>query len=109
MVYCQVYFFKNGGAFKLGRGYFIMSCAKWNGQFVSLLFIISHESIDSFRDGTKVVILKLLAFCRCMAKHSSSCHDNIGTGIGKSCINNKIFLFPAKGRSYSSYIFVEIL
>ena len=96
----KVHFFKNRSTFKLCRCYFIVTGAQEEYLIYRLRSQNPHESIDSFRNGTKIMIFQLLSFCRAMTKNGSAAKYQVRPCIEQSFINNKIFLFPTKGWSY---------
>ena len=64
MIYCKIYFFKNWRKLILIRCNFIMSCFNGNTQIHTFLLQITHKIEHSGRYRTKIMIIKLLPFCR---------------------------------------------
>src|SRR5437016_6968570 len=109
MIDTQVHLFKDRCTFKLRGRHFVMPRAQRNTKLVSLPFIIPHERVYSFRNGTKIVVFELLTFCGAMTKHSSAAKHKIRPCIMQSLIDDKIFLLPSKSGSYPGYVLVEII
>jgi hypothetical protein len=70
---------------------------------------IPHKSVYTFRYGSKIMIIQLLAFGRCMSKNSSAGKQKIRSCICEACINYKIFLFPTQRCIYFGNILIKIL
>src|SRR5688572_15739755 len=109
MIHGQVHFFKYRGTLKLAGCYFIVTRTKRNTQLITLIFKVAHKGIYPFRNGTKIMVLQLLAFSGAMAKYSTTTHDQVRAGIEKSFVHYEVLLFPSQGWCYSLYIPVEIV
>ena len=72
-------------------------------------FVIPHESINPFGDGTKIMVFQLLAFGRSMTEYCPSAHHQVGAGIEKAFVNYKILLFPSEGCGDFAYVLIEVM
>ena len=71
--------------------------------------IEQFEGINPFRDGPEIMVFKLLAFCRAVAKYGPSACHQVGTCIEQAFVNYKIFLFPTQCWSNLGNIPVKII
>src|SRR5258706_13276416 len=109
MVNGKIYFFKHGSTLKLTRCNFVVASLERYAQFPRFRFKVIHESINAVGNGTEVVVLKLLAFCRRVAKYCSAGNHHIRACIKERNVNQKIFLFYTERGVYARNIFIKIL
>ena len=84
MISCNISGLEVRCNFKLCRRNFIVVCFRRDAQPVQLVFKVLHEDLHACRDGTEVMIIKLLAFCRCRTKQGASGQQQVRTTIGKA-------------------------
>ena len=76
----------------LARRDFVVLGLCGNAQFPQLVVKLFHELADGGTDGTKIVLLKLLALCRRAAKERAPREDEVRTGLIVLLANEEVLL-----------------
>ncbi len=92
----EVGFLEYGGKFELIGGNLVVARLGGNAEAVTFDLEVEHESFDARRDGSEVVVLKLLVLGRFVAHEGASGHHQVGTCAVERLIDQKIFLFPSE-------------
>ena len=87
---------ENRRTLKLVRRHLVMSGLKKNSEFICLSLKVFHERADSGRNGTKIMVLKLLILRRSVSDHCSSTKHQIRTCIIERLVYKEILLFNSK-------------
>ena len=109
VVYCHVDLLIDRGQFVLTGGHLIVTGTHWYAQLVTFHFQVTHVGIHALGDRTKIVVFQLLVLCCRTAQQGTASHSQVGTGIEKGIIYQKIFLFPAQGGRGFGHFLVEHL
>jgi len=109
MVDGYTYLFENGGALVLRGGDLVVAGAEGNTELIGFGFEIAHECIDAFGDAAEIKIFELLALGRSVTEDGATAHDEIGTGIEQTFVNNEVFLLPTEGCGNLADVLVEVM
>src|SRR5690606_1057544 len=95
VIHCNINFFIYRSTLKLSGRHLMVTGTPRKAQQVCLEFKIMHESKNTLRNGTPVMIFKLLAFGRGVTKKCAAVLLQFVADVIPGSINEKIFLFPA--------------
>ena len=96
LIICKICFSVDRSEFELVRGDFVVPCLDRDAKAVTCYLKIPHEGSDSGRNGTKIMVIKLLVFGRIMAHQGTSCNHQVGSGGIEGFIDKEVLLLPAQ-------------
>ena len=79
VVNSKVCFLKNRSQLKLVGRYFVMACLARNTKLQRLNLNVFHELLHAGWNGTEVMVIHLLIFCRVMSHQGAPCHHKVRT------------------------------
>ena len=85
------------GQLMLGRSHLIVLGLRQNSQLPELLIQVVHVGLDPRLDGSKVVIVQLLALGRPGSKQGPARKDQVRTLLKGLLVHQKVFLLRADG------------
>ena len=109
MVYGKVCLFKDWCQLKLVGSHLVVACLARNAQFESLDFQVFHESLNTFRNDSEVVVIHLLALCRVMSHEGTAGKHQVWTCGIEAFVNEEILLFPSEVGNYFLHVRIEIV
>src|SRR5690606_34514987 len=110
MVRCYVGGLKEGSDLKLPGSHFVVAGLCRNAQFVECVLDLLHEDLNALRDGTKVMIVELLTFCRRLSKKRATGQEKVRALTGEGSIHKEVLLLgPATGVHLSDIVMPQCL
>ena len=92
---------------ELVRSDLVVSGLEQDTEFVCLCLEILHESAHPRRDGSEIVVFKLLVLGRSMPDDSAVAEDKVRPCIVKGLVYKEIFLFKTEVDTYAPDRLVE--
>ncbi|CCZ14622.1 unknown [Prevotella sp. CAG:487] len=96
MVYRKVALLVYRSKFKLVWRHLVVAGLARNAKLKSLHFEVFHESLDTFRNGSEVVVVHLLVLCGVVTHERASGKQQVGTCGIKTFVHEEILLFPSQ-------------
>ena len=96
MVYRKVALLVYRSKLKLVRSHLVVAGLARNAKLKSLHFEVFHESLDTFRNGSEVVVVHLLVLCGVVTHERASGKQQVGTCGIKTFVHEEILLFPSQ-------------
>ena len=109
MIDSQVAFLENRSQLKLVRSNFVVAGLNGDTQFESLNFKIFHKGSHTGRNGTEIMVFKLLVLRSLMTHQRTSGKQQVGACGIQTFVYQEIFLFPSQVSHYLFHARIEIM